>query len=136
MGRMRFTRSALLVIPLLFAVGCNDLRVAEFGLPLAGGGLPVTVLVRAGVDPADVAIALDGQDVRSLFAPGPAGLVATLPLPTPGAHEIAVTQPNRLGLPELHKKSFAVPAPTPALVSVTPTAASIPARNMSSATVS
>jgi hypothetical protein len=121
------SRPALLfLLPFLIAVGCDDLRVASFGLPAAGGGLPVTVYMNAGVGPAAVQIVLDGQDVRPLFSAGPQGLVATLPLPAPGTHELAVTQPGMLGPPVLRKKYFEVPAPTPALASVTPNAASIP----------
>ena len=77
-------RTALPALALLLLVlGCDGFRVAEFGLPNPGGGLPVTVLVNAGVSPADVQIALDGEDVRSLFSAGPGGLVATLPLRRP-----------------------------------------------------
>ncbi len=122
----RTLRSTLLLLPYLVGLGCDDPRVADFGLPIAGGGLPVTVFVRAGVAPADVQIVLDGQDVGPLFTAGPQGLSATLSLPTPGTHELAVTQPGTLGVPVLQKKFFEVPAPTPTLSSVTPAAGSIP----------
>lgn len=120
----RTLRSALLLIPLLLA--CDDLRVADVGTPVVGGGLPVTVYVHAGVDPADVQITLDGQDVRSLFSAAPQGLGATLPLPSGGTHELAVTQPGTLGGGVLRKKFFDVPAATPALSSVTPASGPIP----------
>ncbi len=123
---MRACRPTLLLVPLLLALGCDDIRVAEFGLPAAGGGLPVTVFVDAGVAPGDVQIVLDGQDVRPLFTPGPSGLTATLPLPAPGTHELAVTHPTGLGVSVLHKKFFDVPAPTPTLSSATPASGSIP----------
>lgn len=120
----RTPRALLLLLPLFLATACT--RVAEFGLPAAGGGLPVTVRVDAGVDPASVQIALDGEDVRPLFSPGPQGLTATLPLPTPGTHELRVTQPVALGVALPRKAIFAVPAAAPALSSVTPAAGSIP----------
>jgi hypothetical protein len=112
---------------LLLAVGCDSSRVADFGIPNAGGGLPVTVLLNPGVLPSEVQIAVDGVDVRSLFSPGPGGLVATLPLPAPGAHEIAVSQPGSLGVVALRKKFFDVPAPAPPIASVAPAGGSIPA---------
>src|SRR5262245_31472615 len=116
----------LLLLPLLLALGCDGFLVAQFGVPQAGGGLPVTVFVNPGVDPADVQIALDGGDVRGLFAPGPDGLVGALPLPAPGQHELTVSQPGALHIVVTHEKFFDVPAPAPALASVTPSAASIP----------
>jgi len=109
----------------LFAVACNQPPVADIGIPQAGGGLPVTVFVPAGVDPADLQIALDGQDVRSLFTAGPTGLVASLPLPAPGAHELLVTRPVAPLGSVGRKKAFDVPAPAPTLISVDP-AGSIP----------
>jgi hypothetical protein len=60
-------RPALLALAVLLALACDQLPIAEIGLPQAGGGLPVTVFVPAGVDPAVLGIALDGQDVRPLF---------------------------------------------------------------------
>lgn len=122
---MRTLRSALVLVPILLVLGCGG-RVVEIGVPVAGGGLPVTVYVGAGVDPADVEIVLDGQDVRPLFTAGPAGLTAALPLPTPGTHELAVTQPLALGATTTRRKVFDVPAPTPVLASVTPASGSIP----------
>jgi hypothetical protein len=118
------SRLALLLVFVPFAFGCG---VAEFGLPEAGGGLPVTVLVPAGVAPADVGIALDGDNVRPLFVEAPRGLTATLPLPAPGTHQLAVTYPVAAMGPVLRQVSFDVPAPTPTLSSVAPAAGPIPA---------
>lgn len=118
-------RSVLLSLSLLVGLACDDFRVAEIGMPAPGGGLPITVFVKAGVDPADVQIVLDGEDVRSLFAVGPQGLSATLPLPAAGTHALEVTQPGVLGA-VLQRKFFAVPAPTPALVGVSPAPGPVP----------
>jgi hypothetical protein len=123
---MRNTARPALAL-LLLALGCDSFRVADFGIPLAGGGLPVTVYVNAGVSPADVQIALDGADVRSLFTAGPEGLVATLPLPAPGGHELQVSQPGALGVVTARKQLFDVPAPAPAIASVTPAGGAVPA---------
>jgi hypothetical protein len=123
---MLMTARAALAL-LLLAVGCDSVRVAEFGIPSAGGGLPVTVLLEAGVLPADVQIALDGADVRSLFSPGPGGLVGVLPLPAPGGHELAVSQPGALGVVTERKQLFDVPAPAPPIASVAPAGGVIPA---------
>jgi hypothetical protein len=125
---MRSTARPVLIalaVPILLALACNQPPVADIGLPQAGGGLPVTVFVPAGVDPADLQIALDGSDVRSLFTAGPTGLVATLPLPAPGAHELLVTRPVAPLGTVGRKKAFDVPAPAPTLTSVAP-AGSIP----------
>jgi hypothetical protein len=72
------------------------------------------------VDPADVRIALDGQDVRPLFAAGPGGLAAALPLPAPGTHELVVEWPAGPLLTTARSMSFAVPAPAPALAGAAP----------------
>src|SRR4029453_12782176 len=114
-----------LLLPVLLVLGCDGYRVADIGVPAAGGGLPVTLHLRPGVDPGGAQIALDGQDVRALFSGGPPTLTAVLPLPTPGAHTLRVTQPA-LGVSFGATKSFDVPAPTPALASVTPATGPIP----------
>ena len=75
------TAPARVLLPVLLVLGCS---VAEFGLPEAGGGLPVTVFVPAGVTPADVGIALDGEDVRALFSEGAAGPHRDASAPGPG----------------------------------------------------
>jgi len=122
---MRHTsRSALLLIPLLLALGCN--KVARIGLPEAGGGLPVTVFLAAGADPENVEITLDGADVRPLFAPAPEGLRATLPLPAPGPHELAVAQ-RAAGIARIVRRvEFDVPAPAPAFAGFAPAGPAIP----------
>ena len=119
---------ALPLLALLFAFGCDRFRIAEFGIPTAGGGLPVTVFLNAGVAPGDVAIALDGADVRPLFsAGGPGLLVGTLPLPTPGVHELVVSQPGALGVVTTRNQFFDVPAPAPAIATFAPAGSSIAA---------
>lgn len=114
--------STFLLLPLLLAVTCGSEPVAQFGIPEAGGGLPVTVLVRSGEDPAALGIRLDDVDVRGLFAPGPQGLVGTLPLPAPGKHVLAVVAGSGA---VLRRQSFEVPAPTPALTGAAPAAGAI-----------
>lgn len=114
----------LLLPPLLAALGCEGV-VAEIGLPSAGGGLPVTVLVQPGVAPEDVTVALDGQDVSSLFAPSAEGLRGTLPLPSPGVHELQVVEPQltMLGRPILPltlRQRFVVPEASPPLAAFSP----------------
>ena len=115
---------SLFLLPLLLTLGCNYV-VAVIGLPAAGGGLPVTILLQPGVAPEDVTVALDGQDVSAHFAPAADGLQGTLPLPSPGAHELTVVEPQLivLGQPLLHltfRKQFVVPAAAPALSSFAP----------------
>jgi hypothetical protein len=125
---MRTTHASFpFAMALLLALACDDFRVADFGLPAAGGGLPITVLVSPGVDPAAVEIRLDGEDVRPLFAVASGGLAATLPLPSPGTHELAVTQYTAGLIPLLRRKFFEVPAAAPALAGVSPGAGPIPA---------
>src|SRR5690606_25209311 len=114
--------STFLLLPLLLAVTCGSEPVAQFGIPEAGGGLPVTVLVRSGEDPAALGIRLDDVDVRGLFAPGPQGLVGTLPLPAPGKHVLAVVAGSGA---VLRRQSLEVPAPTPALTGAAPAAGAI-----------
>lgn len=118
------TLRSLLLLPLLLTLGCNYVA-AEIGLPEAGGGLPVTIPLQPGVAPEGVTVALDGQDVTALFAPGPGGLHGTLPLPAPGAHELQVVEPQvvLLGeplLPLTLRKAFVVPAAAPALRAFAP----------------
>jgi hypothetical protein len=80
------------------------------------------------VAPADVQIEVDGADVRPLFSGGgPGVLVGTLPLPTPGIHEIVVSQPGALGVVVPRNQFFDVPAPAPAIATFAPAGSSIAA---------
>ncbi|MCL4684355.1 hypothetical protein KJ059_06330 [Myxococcota bacterium] len=84
--------AVLIALPLLGAGAC-DLHGVVLGLPAPDGSLPVTIALRAGIDPAAVRLALDGADVSAAFEPGGPGLTGTLPLPTPGHHRLTVTRP-------------------------------------------
>jgi hypothetical protein len=114
-----------LMLPLL-GVGSCESRVIVIGLPAAGGGLPVSIALPASVDPATATVTLDGADVTSHFAPGPPGLVGSLPVPTPGAHRLKLSRPFTV-LPGVtihlkNNRAFDAPAFAPALLAVEPAA--------------
>lgn len=116
---MRSPRFLLVLLPLLLTLACDGVRITV-GTPAVGGGLPVTVAL-PGIDLGSVEITLDGDDVRPLFAAGGGGLVAALPLPSGGSHDLVVRWPSASLLTLQRTRTFRVPTATPALASVAPT---------------
>lgn len=125
MGCMGLRAGLLLTLLLLPLSGC-ELRVAEIGLPLADGSLPVTIRLQAGTDPANVRVALDGADVSLAFGGAGAGMVAgQIPLPASGLHTLTVSQGRAavLGQPLVWLtlgQRFMVPAAAPNLLRTDP----------------
>jgi hypothetical protein len=119
--RLLGVAALLLALPLLGAGACN-LDVVRLGVPTPSGVLPVSIPLPASTDPGAVTVAFDGADVTARFAPGAPGLVGSLPLPTAGSHEIAVTRPvaGLLGLPLTNTLRFEAPTAAPALLSAEP----------------
>jgi hypothetical protein len=121
----RSPRSARLLVlalgvPLLAAASCG--APVEFGLPTLAGVMPVEVALGAGVDPADVRVALDGNDVTASFTAGGAGLVGALPVPAPGSHRLAVTRPIALSFGSFTEVAFfEAPTAAPEVLAVEPT---------------
>jgi hypothetical protein len=114
-------RAGAVLMPLLLlgATGCDGVGL-RFGLPVAGGLLPVQISLPGGTDPGEVTVALDGVDVTASFAPGGPGLVGSLAIPPPGGHQIHVTRQTEplpgLVLPETTGFVFQSPEPAPAVV--------------------
>ncbi len=114
-----------LILPLLGFGSCEK-RIIEIGLPAPGGGVPVSITLPAGVDPATATVTVDDADVTSFFAPAAPGLVGSVPVPPPGPHRIHVSRPLTIA-PGLtislnNGRNFDAPASAPALLSVEPAA--------------
>lgn len=114
----------LLGLLLLGASSCGP--PIEFGLPTAGGGLPIEIILEDGLDPGSVAVALDGVDVTSAFAPGGRGLLGTVAVPEPGRHRVTVSFPFALGMLASRSRPFEAPTAAPAVVGL-PSAGPLPA---------
>ena len=118
---VRAAVAALLALPLLGAGACN-LHGVTLGLPTPDGAMPVTIELADNIDPALVRVTLDGIDVTAQFQPGGPGLVGSLPVPTPGSHQISVRRPLSL-LPVSWLSSgllFESPSAAPVVVSIEP----------------
>ena len=126
MRRLATLLRLLLLLPLPLALAGCELGVAEIGLPLAGGGLPITIRLQSDVDPANVRVLVDGADVSAAFAAAGAGRIAgSIPLPAPGAHVLTVSQGRAsvAGQPLVwlsFGQRFAVPAAAPPLLRADP----------------
>jgi len=108
-------------LPLLLAASCGPpIRV---GLPTADNRIPISIALDARIDPATVVVTLDGVDVTDDFGPGGPGLVGSIPVPSPGPHQLTATKP--FAAPPLGLFSSTVviqtPAPAPAVLGVEPT---------------
>lgn len=115
----------LLTSALLIGAGPCGVQEIRFGLPSAGGGLPIEIQLPAGTNLASVTVSLDGGDVTSDFAPsGAASLTGEIALPTGGDHHLQVTRtvqlPGGIEFPMTRGRVFQVPTSAPALVSIEP----------------
>jgi hypothetical protein len=120
--------AVLLPLLLLLGVGSCNPRPINIGLPALDGSLPISITLPAGTDPATATVQLDGADVTSSFAPGGPGLVGSIPVPPPGAHQILVARPLTvvpgIAVSVTQGHSFDAPAAAPAVVSIEPTTGS------------
>lgn len=121
-ARLRLVVALALALPVLGAASCGG-PVIQLGLPTPAGEIPVRIVLAADVDPATVAIALDGVDVTNAFVPGGPGLVGTIPVPAAGTHDLTVTKTLPLapvGLLTSSTLTFEAPTAAPAVLGVDP----------------
>ena len=128
LARERIGPLGLLLSLGLLGVGPCNLRSVVFGIPTTAGLERIELSLPSGTDPATVTVALDGTNVTGSFAPGGLGLVAMLPVPPPGSHQLTVRRPLELipglPLPLTTGFTFDSPAAAPNVTSVAPASGS------------